>query len=99
MTPYGTVRILAVFGNSEGINLEEDKKQLNQILSLPEADVVLLDQPDLQTFTQTLYEPEGWDIFFFAGHSVTNGNEGLFYVNSNDALTISAFEEWITSSH
>jgi CHASE2 domain-containing sensor protein len=78
------VRILAILGHSQGINLEEDKKLLTAI---SEAEVVFLVEPERQKLNNYLWE-QTWDIVFFAGHSETKQNQGLIHLNSQDILTI-----------
>ncbi|MBE9060894.1 CHASE2 domain-containing protein [cf. Phormidesmis sp. LEGE 11477] len=62
------IRILAIIGQSQGIDLKTDQDLLNR---LPDAEVHFLTSPDLKTLSDRLWEPEGWDILFFAGHSAT----------------------------
>jgi CHASE2 domain-containing sensor protein len=81
--PSETVRILAVLGNDEGIDVETDRKILAH---LPAAQVTLLAQPSLQALQHHLWE-ESWDILFFAGHSSSRG-QGYLQVNPTEALTL-----------
>lgn len=68
-TRSGTVRILAVLGNATGLNTQIDQALLNQ---LPGADVHVLKEPSREAFNQALWDEQGWDILFFAGHSSSN---------------------------
>ncbi|MGB3787573.1 MAG: CHASE2 domain-containing protein [Phormidesmis sp.] len=63
-----TIRILAIIGQSQGIDLKTDRDLLDR---LPNAEVHFVIEPDLQTLSDRLWEPAGWDILFFAGHSAT----------------------------
>ncbi|MEL6263479.1 MAG: CHASE2 domain-containing protein [Cyanobacteria bacterium J06626_6] len=63
-----SVRILAVLGHSQGLDIETDKSLLNH---LPNTKITFLEGPDRQTLDEHLWHPEGWDILFFAGHSTT----------------------------
>ena len=84
-TPEGIVRILAVFGNSEGIDLNSDR----QILSnLSNADICILEQPDRTTLDSSIRDSKGWDIIFFAGHSNTVEGKGVLQINDRDILDI-----------
>ncbi|MGK7886442.1 MAG: CHAT domain-containing protein [Crocosphaera sp.] len=74
------VRVLAIIGNSEGINMEEEKQWLNQ---LPDAEIIFLDKPSKQQFKNSLSDAEGWDILFFAGHSKTEENTGILSINES----------------
>ncbi|NET57702.1 MAG: CHASE2 domain-containing protein [Symploca sp. SIO2E6] len=80
------VKILAIIGNSTGINIQADRQVLEQ---LPHAEVSFLVEPQLQQLTDELWRQD-WDIFFFAGHSSStlNGVTGHMYVNQTDSLTI-----------
>ncbi|MDY7012322.1 MAG: substrate-binding domain-containing protein [Cyanobacteriota bacterium] len=84
--PKEQVKILAILGDSRGINIEEDREILNKI---PQADVHFLVEPTRQDL-KTLWDEE-WHILFFAGHSYSDvkGEEGRIYLNENDALSIS----------
>jgi WD40 repeat protein len=78
------VKILAILGNSTGIDVETDRKLLN---SLPDAEVTFLVQPQRHEINDSLWE-KPWDILFFAGHSQTVGDSGRIYINENkESLT------------
>ncbi|WP_063800834.1 nSTAND1 domain-containing NTPase [Mastigocoleus testarum] len=78
------VKILAILGNSTGIDVEADRRLLN---SLPDANVTFLVQPQRHQINDSLWE-EPWDILFFAGHSQTVGDSGRIYINENkESLT------------
>jgi uncharacterized protein YjbI with pentapeptide repeats len=80
------VKILAVLGNSTGININEDKKILEK---LPNAEVHFLVEPQRQQLNDEL-RSQSWDILFFAGHSYTQDEQqlGKIYINQTEALTI-----------
>ena len=78
------VRILAIIGDSQGIDLEADRLFLN---SLPNAKVVFLVEPTRQQLQNYLWQ-ETWEIIFFAGHSKTVNSQGVIHLNSEDELTI-----------
>ncbi|NJM72072.1 MAG: CHASE2 domain-containing protein [Scytonema sp. RU_4_4] len=78
------VRILALLGNSEGIKVEEDKQQLE---NLPGAQTTILVEPQRQELNDQLWE-QHWDILFFAGHSQTEGEKGRIYLNQTDSLSL-----------
>jgi Tfp pilus assembly protein PilF len=80
------VRVLAIFGSSEGIDIQTDR-QLLEALS-DRAEIQIFIEPQRQQINDRLWE-QPWDIIFFAGHSETEGNEGRIYLNSEDSLTIS----------
>lgn len=80
------VRILAVLGNSEGIDVQQDRKIIEQ---LPHASTVFLVEPSHQELDRWLWDEQGWDILFFAGHSHSQGDKGRIHINPTSRLTIS----------
>ena len=95
--PKPKVRILAILGDSSpgsriGIRLDLNAdKQFWE--SLPDAETVFLgdeDEPSREKFNEQLWDKNGWDILFFAGHSSSNpdGTTGKMYINSKESLTI-----------
>lgn len=83
-TTKEVVKILAILGNRTGIDVEADRKMLEQ---LPDAEVTWLVEPGRQAITQQLWQ-QSWDILFFAGHSQAEGNQGRLYINSQESLTL-----------
>lgn len=83
------IRILAVFGNSQGINLQPDREVFT---NLQKAEIVTLVNPSRKELFDQLYEQE-WDLFFFAGHSSKNEEtwQGKLYLNEDDIITIEEF--------
>ncbi len=81
------VRILAILGNATGIDVQRDRQTLEQ---LPDAETVFLVEPQLAELHQHLWADQGWDILFFAGHSVSrqDGTSGTIAINQNSPLTI-----------
>ena len=87
------VRILAVLGNSSGLDTQIDRKLLGQ---LPDADIRFLQEPTRESFNRCLWDTKGWDILFFAGHSssqstcLKSGGEGSgeIFLNATDRLTV-----------
>jgi CHASE2 domain-containing sensor protein len=83
----GKIKILAILGDSNGINIEEDRQQLLE--NLPDtAKINFLVNPQFSDINNQLWD-EGWDILFFAGHSETQSGTGKIYINPNESLTIS----------
>jgi CHASE2 domain-containing sensor protein len=78
------VRILAILGDSEGIEVEKDRQLLE---NLPDAETTFLVEPQRQELNNQLWE-QPWDILFFAGHSQTEGKRGRIYINQTDSLTL-----------
>jgi len=81
------VKLLAVLGNSEGIDTQVDLTLLD---TLPHAVVHRLVQPTRETLDKHLYEHQ-WDMLFFAGHSRSemNGETGFIWLNETDRLPLS----------
>ena len=80
------VKILAILGNSKGIDIQKDRELLQQ---LPDAQTTFLVEPTRQALSEQLWEKD-WDILFFAGHSSSqvDGETGKIYINQSDSLTI-----------
>ncbi|MEH2193360.1 MAG: CHASE2 domain-containing protein [Nostoc sp.] len=80
------VNILAIVGNSQGIDTEADKALLQQCNN---AEISFLVEPQRKELTEHLWG-KNWDILFFAGHSSSNKNGecGRIYLNKTDSLTI-----------
>ncbi|BAQ64245.1 CHAT domain-containing protein [Geminocystis sp. NIES-3709] len=83
------IKILAIFGNSEGINLKPDQEVLT---NLQKAEIITLNNPNREDLFYHLYEHE-WDLLFFAGHSGKNPEtwQGNLYLNEEDIITIEEF--------
>lgn len=79
-----TVRILAILGDSVGIDVNKDHELLEK---LPGAATTFLKEPQRQKINDQLWN-QPWDILFFAGHSKTEGDSGRIYINQTDSLTI-----------
>jgi CHASE2 domain-containing sensor protein len=81
------VRVLAILGNSAGINIEQDRQLL---ANLSGTEVVFLVEPKPQELNEKLWDKPGWDILFFAGHScsIEDDANGQIFINAEDSLTI-----------
>ncbi|MGB3265934.1 MAG: CHASE2 domain-containing protein [Microcoleus sp.] len=79
------VKILVILGNSDGINVAEDRKSFNNLSA--NAEVKFLVEPKREEINDRLWE-ESWDIIFFAGHGETEDDTGKIYINETDCLTI-----------
>lgn len=92
-THYGFLkkqaRVLAVLGNHTGINVDVDQ-QLLQKLDNSLVDVVFLKEPSRQVFHESLWDPQGWDILYFSGHSHSqpDGQSGVIQLNPSDQISI-----------
>ncbi|MDY7023772.1 MAG: CHAT domain-containing protein, partial [Cyanobacteriota bacterium] len=94
-TQPGQVRILAVLGNSFGVDIEADRQLLE---TLPDVEIVFLKEPRRQELDEHLWDRQGWDILFFAGHSHTDGDTGLLHINPTDTITIPQLKNALKTS-
>jgi CHASE2 domain-containing sensor protein len=84
-TPEGKVRILAVMGSSQGLNINMDRDLLQTLAGV---DLVVLQEPTRSELDQFLWDKTGWDIWFFAGHSRTIAQAGEIDINPTESLSI-----------
>lgn len=86
--PRRYVKILAIIGDSRGIDVEEDKELLEKI---PWAKIRFLIQPSRRELEENLWE-KGWDIIFFAGHSRRGNQEenykGYLAINIHEYISV-----------
>jgi CHASE2 domain-containing sensor protein len=80
------VRILAILGNSQGMNIEVDRQILSTLI---DADVKFLVEPNRKELTDRLWE-QPWDILFFAGHSSSSedNSTGQIWIDRTDSLSL-----------
>ncbi len=93
------IRILAIFGDDKGLNIEADKQYLS---SLPQkvAETISLVKPNRQELHQKLWDEKGWDIICFSGHSKSeaDGSTGCFYLGNETTMTIEELENSLTTA-
>ncbi|NET45930.1 CHASE2 domain-containing protein [Okeania sp. SIO2B3] len=78
----GILKILAILGDSKGINIEKDKQELKKLEEDGVAKVEFLEETNCEEIYQKLNE-QSWDVIFFAGHGETiDENSGRIYLNS-----------------
>jgi branched-chain amino acid transport system substrate-binding protein len=69
------IRVLAVFGSSEGgLELGRDREALDQ-LKQRGAEITFLEQPERRVLHHHLWDQD-WDILFFGGHSSSESGDG-----------------------
>ncbi|NJM22623.1 MAG: CHASE2 domain-containing protein [Richelia sp. RM1_1_1] len=78
------VKILAIFGNSEGIDISQDRYFLEKLSS--KAKITCLIEPQREKLSNELWT-KGWDILFFAGHSYSQ-EIGVLQINQNVTITL-----------
>ena len=95
LKPY--VRILAIVGNSQGIDTDCDQQILEQ---LPDSFTTLLIDTSRQEITEQLWNRQGWDILFFAGHSNSDcyKKTGCMQINDRDRLTTKELKYALTKA-
>ncbi|MEO0683844.1 MAG: pentapeptide repeat-containing protein, partial [Cyanobacteria bacterium J06649_11] len=95
-SPHSKIKILAIIGDSNGIDIEGDRTLLQQ---LPNTEVTFLVEPQRQVLNDELWV-QSWDILFFAGHSSTqtDQNIGKLAINQTDSLTISELKNAISKA-
>lgn len=88
--------ILAILGNSEGIDTKSDRTTLRQLAGQA---VQFLPEPQLVQLTDQLWQ-QPWRILFFAGHSASHeaGDTGRLAVNATESLSISQLKYALRNS-
>jgi CHASE2 domain-containing sensor protein len=91
------VRILAVLGNSQGIDVQQDRAMLAQ---LPDAEPVFLVEPSRAELDQQLWDERGWDMLFFSGHSASqpDGSTGEIAINAQEQLNLGQLKHALTAA-
>jgi len=81
------VRILAILGNTENININEEREVLE---NLENCEITFLIEPKRSELNRYLWDEKGWDILFFAGHSLSHNDfeQGQICINKTDSSTI-----------
>jgi hypothetical protein len=79
-----TVRILVVFGDDE-LDFDEEKHALERLRQYG-GEPHILDKPTRAALEKSLKDRQGWNIFFFAGHSWSDrhGRIGQIKINPAD---------------
>ena len=94
------MRILVVLGDSKNIDVQFDR----QILEGSDAETVVLTEPRLSELYKKLWDKQGWDILFFAGHSTSQSVDGTgevsekLFLNSNEQLSIKQLKYGLKTS-
>lgn len=81
------VKILAVIGNSQGIDIQKDLQALTA--KLPGAIIEALIEPSRRELVDKLWH-QPWDVLFFAGHSCSQQNDtwGEIQINASESLSL-----------
>lgn len=96
--PSDRVRILAVLGNSAGIDIQKDRKLLENLSA--DAEILFLVEPSRKELDMALWDDQAWDILFFAGHSYSqvDGKTGYLCINPTESLTINDLKNGLRAS-
>ncbi len=78
------VRILAILGHSQDIDVDSDRRLLE---TLPNAEVEFLVEPTHEQLGDRIWD-RPWDIIFFAGHGQTEDDCGRIYINPTESITV-----------
>jgi len=82
--PRKKIKVLAILGNSAGINIETDRQTLED---LPNSETLFLVEPNSKQINDALWDQD-WNILFFAGHSSSQSKTGHIYINKEESLAI-----------
>ncbi len=87
------IRILVVVGRSDGINTQSDLKVIEN-LEEKGAEVISLIKPTFQKLCEALWDKKGYHIFIFTGHSSSqkDGQIGWIDLNDQEELSIGDFK-------
>ncbi len=78
------VKILAIFGNHQGIDISKDKYLLDKLSK--QAQINFLIEPQRKELSNELWG-KGWNILFFAGHS-SSQERGVLQINQTTTITL-----------
>ncbi|RKZ90372.1 MAG: hypothetical protein DRR19_10275 [Candidatus Parabeggiatoa sp. nov. 1] len=76
------LRILAILGNSEGIDIKKDRETLESLES-SQVHIEFLDEPNRAEISDELWK-DNWNILCFSGHSSGKDEKGYFSINRTD---------------
>ncbi|RUS95302.1 hypothetical protein DSM106972_090780 [Dulcicalothrix desertica PCC 7102] len=91
------VKIISIFGDSQGINTNADKELLSK-LKKRGAELINLIEPSPADFIKLWDEP--CDILFFAGHSETknDGTTGIIKINRHESLSLADIKKTLLAA-
>ena len=88
------INILAILGNSENINVNQDRTFFEQLSR--QADTKFLVEPSFQEFNENLWN-KNWDILFFAGHSYSE-EKGQILLNKTEIISLTQLRYALTKA-
>ncbi|MDY6898271.1 MAG: CHAT domain-containing protein, partial [Cyanobacteriota bacterium] len=92
------VKILAIFGGSQGLDLTSDRELISTLKNRG-AKVTWLEQPQRQELNESLWN-QHWDILFFAGHS-SSGEDcrtGQIQINNSESISLNRLKNALTTA-
>jgi branched-chain amino acid transport system substrate-binding protein len=91
------VKVLAIFGSSQGgLQLEEDRRAL-KLLEERGAEITWKTQPTEEELSHLLFDHH-WQILFFAGHSSSQVTSGLIQIRDNRFLRVKDLRNGLTNA-
>jgi CHASE2 domain-containing sensor protein len=88
-TQSDRVRLLAIFGDNQNLDLAADRQAIE---NLQETESVFYHQPQARDLIAQLRDAQGWDIFFFAGHSQTIEQRGRISLSARESIETDQFK-------
>ncbi|BAY29442.1 hypothetical protein NIES2107_12850 [Nostoc carneum NIES-2107] len=88
-TQSDRVRLLAIFGDNQNLDLAADRQAIE---NLQETESVFYHQPQARDLIAQLRDTQGWDIFFFAGHSQTIEQRGRISLSARESIETDQFK-------
>lgn len=91
------LKSLAILGNSEGINVEEDRQLLSDLFG---NNITFLVEPSRGYLDYYLWSNFGWDIIFFAGHADKKHElfPGHLYINKTEKINLEQLRNGLKNS-
>ncbi|MEJ1934308.1 ABC transporter substrate-binding protein, partial [Nostoc sp. NIES-2111] len=91
------VKVLAIFGSSQGgLQLEEDRRAL-ELLEERGAEITWISQPTEEELSHLLFDHR-WQILFFAGHSSSQVTSGLIQIRDSRFLRVKDLRNGLTNA-
>ena len=100
-------RILAIFGDSTGLNFDEEKQRLSSFNSLvKKLEIISWDKEKNQSMAEwrsqicdSIADSQGWDMLFFFGHSEENSSTGgNLGIAPNESISIEDITPYLTKA-
>jgi hypothetical protein len=85
--PRDRLKVLILLGDSQGIDIEQDKRDWQVYQREKPIQLEILNQPTVGQLHESLWQREGWDILFFAGHSSGKGG-GVLRLNPQERISM-----------